>query len=532
MTIGKLASFAKDELSLTLTDGQLEVLEGFEAGGYSQAVWSAGRRGGKSTLADVVVLFDAIARDQLREHLMPGEPRIAGIVAQDHIHARRHIARCAAWVRRNPKLARLLVSETADELTFSNGSVIAAFPCSARSLRGDAWSCAVLDELGHYTDTTDGNASGERVYEAVEPSLAQFAEAGWLISISTPRWRQGMFWKLVQRGQSGTFPRLHYIHKTSLEMNSRLSAEYLAEKQRENPDNYRREYLAEFSDAGAFLDSLDVLACVRRGEGVLPPVEGIHYRAAIDPAFERDNFALAIAHREQDAVIVDGVWTWRAGFEVTLDQVTAVVKEYRLRDVVTDQHAAAAILDGLKRRGLTAVVRDWTNATKYNAYTRLKAALQSRTIELPDDEALVSELLNLEAVPTPSGLTKIAAAGSAHDDRASVLAALAQEMIGRIPAQIVAPPLGMTGRSVWLSEGQPDDAYEIAAGSHGLANVGAPPRPTVPVGAVCAFVNRDGRPCGSERFHEDGRCIRCDHWHSSVGSPGPSAPMPVLMTKH
>lgn len=280
--MSKIADFAREELGLTLTSGQLDVLEGFEAGGFSEGVWCCGRRGGKSTLADVIALYDALTRDQLRDFLLPGEPRIAAIVAQNLGRARRHITRCAAWVKRNPNLSRLLVSETADELTFSNGSAIAAFPCSARSLRGDAWSCAILDELAHFTDTTDGNASGQMVYEAISPSLAQFANAGWLISISTPRWRQGMFWSLVQRGQSGRFPRLHYVHKASQQMNDRLSAEYLAEKQLENPDNFRREYLAEFSDAGAFLDSLDVLGCVRRGEGILPPAEGVRYRAAID----------------------------------------------------------------------------------------------------------------------------------------------------------------------------------------------------------------------------------------------------------
>ncbi len=536
----KISTFAKEELGLSLTAGQLEMLEGFEAGGYSQAVWQCGRRGGKSTLASVLVLYDALARDHLREYLLPGEPRVSAIVAQNLQRARRHITRCAAWVKRNPSLKRLLVSETADELTFSNGAMISAYPCSARSLRGDAWSSCVLDELGWYVDTADGNASGDRVYEAVGPSLAQFAEAGWLISISTPRWRQGMFWTLVQRGQSGQFPRLHYVHKTSIEMNSKLSAEYLAEKEHENVDAYRREYLAEFSDIGAFLASLDVLGCVRRGENILPPAEGVHYRAAIDPAFSRDNFALGIAHREHDNLVVDGVWVWRTSFEAALDQVTEVLRSYRIRDqVVTDQFSSAAILDGLQRRGLTAVKRDWTAGSKYNAYTRLKAGLQSRTVELPDDEELVSELLNLEATPTPSGQDRIAAAGSAHDDRASVLAALALEMIGRKESLILSPVLSER-ISPWFSEGRDPSELAVAAGNRQPFNQAtrtpvdtATPQTSsaVPAGAVCGFVDRDGRACGSELFKDDGRCLRCDHPHSSVVNTGRAALMPVLMPK-
>jgi hypothetical protein len=526
--VSKIAAFARNELNLVLTEGQAEVLEGFESGGYSEAVWQCGRRGGKSTLADVLVLYDALYREALREYLLPGEPRVAAIVAQNLMRARRHITRILSWVKGNPKLKGMLESETVDELTFSNGSVIAAFPCSARSLRGDAWSSCVLDELGHFVDTTEGDASGDRVYGSVTPSLTQFADAGWLISISTPRFRQGMFWTLVQRAQGGQFPHLHYVHKTSLQMNSRLSPTYLARKELEDVDLYRREYLAEFTDAGAFLGNLDVLACVRRGEGILPPAEGIRYRCAIDPAFERDNFALAIAHTEQDTSIVDGVWVWRDGFDVTLDQVAAVVKTYRVRQLLTDQHSAAAILDGLKRRGLTARVRDWTNATKYNGFTRLKAALSTRTIELPDDQELISELLNLEASPTSGGLTRIAAAGSGHDDRASVLAALALEMLGRREA-VIAVPAGGTQASRWLSDGDGGgDDYTSVNAERSFANAGASPASVVPAGTICGHV-RNGSACTSENFKQDGRCIRCDA--SAAGASGAFVPMAILMPK-
>ena len=71
---------------------------------------------------------------------------------------------------------------------------------------------------------------------------------------------------------------------------------------------YRREYLAEFVAAGAFLDSVDVLGCVRRGEGVLPPALPNNYQGSIDPAFAVDNFSLGIAHVEGETVVIDRVW--------------------------------------------------------------------------------------------------------------------------------------------------------------------------------------------------------------------------------
>ncbi len=270
--MSQIVAFARDELGLILTPGQAEMVSEFEAGGYSEAVWKCGRRGGKSTLADVLVLYDAIARDHLREHLLPDEPRVAGIVAQNQERARRHIARCRAWVKRNPHLKKMLVKDEVDGLAFRNGSVIVAFPCSSRALRGDAWSVCILDELAHFVDTSDGPASAERIYEAASPALAQFADAGWMISISTPGWQSGQFFSLVGQAESGHYPAMHYASKTSSEMNPNLSAKWLAEPERKDPDLYRREYLAQFTAAGAFLDSVDVLACVRHGSGVLAPV--------------------------------------------------------------------------------------------------------------------------------------------------------------------------------------------------------------------------------------------------------------------
>lgn len=423
--MSQIVAFAKDELGLTLTPGQAEMVSEFEAGGFSEAVWKCGRRGGKSTLADVIALYDCIARDHLREHLLPDEPRIAGIVAQNQERARRHITRCRSWIKRNPRLKKMLVKDETDELGFVNGSAIVAFPCSSRALRGDAWSCAVLDELAFFIDATDGPASGERIYESVMPTMAQFAGEGWLVSISTPNWQSGQFWKLCQRGESGRHDDLHYVSKTSVEMNPRLSQKWLEEQQLKDPDLYRREFLAEFVAAGAFLDSVDVLACKRKGEGVLAPVQTNRYVGATDPAFAADNFSLGIAHVEGEMVVVDAVWVWhRSGFERTLDELVEVAKRYRIDTLRTDQFSSQAILEGLGRRGLGCYVRPWDNANKWQAFSRLKAALATRQVELPDDDALIQELLTLEARPTRSGQTFIGASGGAKDDRATVVAAL------------------------------------------------------------------------------------------------------------
>ena len=173
--MSSIAEFAHDELGLTLTPAQHEMVNSFEAGDYSQAVWQCGRRGGKSLLADVLAIYDALVRDHLRAKMRPGEPRISAIIAPRLEQAAAHIINCRMLIGNSPSLRKLLTAESTDALTFRNGSVIQAYPCSARSVRGGAWSSVILDEFGHFLTSEDGNAAGDRILDAVVPATAQFA---------------------------------------------------------------------------------------------------------------------------------------------------------------------------------------------------------------------------------------------------------------------------------------------------------------------------------------------------------------------
>jgi len=428
----KITTFAKRELGIELTPGQAHALSEFEQGSYQQAVWRWGRRSGKSLVADILALVDAITRDKLRSKLRAHEPRIAAIIAPRLEQAQEHIRNIASMVEASPRLKPLLVTQTADELMFNNASAIRAYPCSARSIRGGAWSSVVLDELGHYVTSEEGNAAGDRILEAALPALAQFGNDGWLVAISTPLWKQGAFYKLCQRADSGRFKYMHSLHATTAEMNPAVPPEWLAERQREDPDLFRREFEAAFLDgSSSYLSSEEILACVRtKGRRVLPPVATIQYAGALDPAYSHDAFAMAVVHREFETgmVVVDGTWSWtKGGHERTLDNLADIAKQYRLRALRTDQAATVPIKEGLAKRGLVTNYVPWDNANKADAYSKLKVLINTQAIELPSDDRLLQELFSLEARPTPSGLTRIAAAGSGHDDLASALAgAIAQ----------------------------------------------------------------------------------------------------------
>jgi hypothetical protein len=458
--VSAIGQFAATELGLTLTSGQAEMVTAFEEGHYSEAVWQAGRRGGKSLLADVIALYDIAARDHLRQYLRPGELRIAGIVCPRIDQAADHLANCRNLLDHSPRLKQMLVSATSEELLFSNAAAIRAYPCSARAARGGAWSSAILDELAHFIDADGSNAAAERVHAAVKPALAQFGEGeGWLISISTPRWKQGQFFQLTELAKSGRFASMHYVHKATREMNPAISATFLEEEQRKDPDLFVREYLAEFADGiASYLSSEDVVGCVRRGVNILPPRSGVAYRTALDPGFSQDAFAMTIAHQDGARTVVDGCWTWhRKGYDVTLNEVRDLAQAYGIRELMTDQSSAEPIRAGLQRRGLSVDYKPWTNETKSNAFSGLKLGLNTRQIELPDNPGLVEELINLEARALPSGLTRIAAAGAGHDDRATSLAAVVDALRPKLSEGFFVVDMngyGLSSGEEWRSAGE------------------------------------------------------------------------------
>jgi hypothetical protein len=429
-----LVAFARQHLGVELWPGQVDVLARWATSGKRRAILRLGRRSGKGLLAAVAAIHNSVVPDYVG-NLRPGEQRFVLVVATREQQAREfvRVVRELLAAAPDPDLAALVDEQasTADEVVFQTGVVIRSMPCSSRSTRGLPASLVIFDEAAHFISETDGPAAFQAVWRALVPSTAQFGPTGYVLVTSTPWGAQGPFYDLCRNAEAGTDGDTFHVHRATWEMNPAISRESLNGEFLADPEGAASEYGAEFvSGLGAFLDPAEVLACMQGGAGVLPPADGVRYSAAIDPAFSRDAFALGIAHREDETLVVDGVWTWnRAGFESTLDQVADVVRRYGVRTVRSDQFSSQAVLEGLQRRRLGCEPVAWDAKSKWEAFSRLKALIRMRTIELPDDDALRAELVGLEARALPSGLTRIAARGAGHDDRASVVAALTDTLM-------------------------------------------------------------------------------------------------------
>ncbi|MHB8689010.1 MAG: terminase large subunit domain-containing protein [Candidatus Dormibacteraceae bacterium] len=428
-----LVRFAREQLGVELYPGQIEVLDEWAASGKRKAVLCLGRRSGKGIISATAAIFNAVIPDY-STHLRPGETRFIVIVATKEQQAREHIRVIRELLANAPDLdLRTLVdsaASTTDEVVFTNGVVVRAMPCSARSVRGLAASLVIFDEFAHFQTETEGYQAARTVWRALTPSVAQFKQDGYVLVTSTPLWPSGPFYDLFQQGMTGADSNMFVARRPTWEVNANitradLDAEFLAD-----PEGAAVEFGADFSQGlGAYLDPVSVHSCVKKGLRDLPPLEGVQYIAAADPAFAAggDAFAFAIAHRQGDDFILDRLQTWRGkdsplNSDAVLDEIAGVARQYRVDSVVSDQYAIVPLGDALRRRGIVLRGQPLSNELKADMFGALKRAINLGQAQLLDDANLINELVHLELRPTPSGKPRIAAAAGHKDDRAMVVA--------------------------------------------------------------------------------------------------------------
>jgi len=442
---GLLAACADPRLlGLDLWPVQRRLLRDVE-GASRLHVWALGRRSGKSTAAAAVLAWDALLRPELAEMVRPGERRYSVAVATNLRQARLIVSAVRTLVERSPLLKPLIASMTDDEIVFSSGACVTAFPCTSRGSRGWPVSCMVLDEMAHHVDT-DGNSAAESVWRALVPSTAQFGGHGRVIAASTPWGSDGLFASLWAQADSGELRDATAHHATTAEANPTIDPEFLAAEEARDPESFKTEYQALFVGGGmAYLDPQAITDAVTL-PGELSPEQATGWVAGLDPAFSSDPFGLALVGRDQhdrQRLVLGLARGWQppkkkaAAFEerrLHEDAVLAEVADVCVRfgaRVVTDQFAATPIVDYLRRRGLNVQTRPMTAVSKSEVFAALRARLTAGTLDLYDHPDLLNELRRLR--------TKYAAGhaavvnprvGGSHGDLAQAAALAVAELRG------------------------------------------------------------------------------------------------------
>ena len=371
-----------------------------------------GARSGKSFLSSIIALYEAICRShKWRRHLMEDEVGYAMIIATKKEQAVDIIQRNATRLLQNaPKLRHYIDRDPlVSTLRLTNGMRITSLPCTSRSGRGFPIFCLIMDEIGHFY--TEGARADKDILGALSPRLAQFpgAKRGY---ISTPSAKQGLFWELFDEGFK--IERRTTFKAESIFMNPKLDIELLKREQQRDPENYAREFLAEFAEKVAAYFPYEKLQTCFVLVGDMAVREGVQYHAAIDQSglAGRDRFSFGIAHRDQGRqVVLDAIRSWdTCDINDVLPEIVALMRRYRLARLLADQYAAGWVRNAFAEHGIEVELAPRLP----QVYANTKGLVIAGNLQLPDNLELKDGLSSTQAYYGRNNSLSIAHERSVH----------------------------------------------------------------------------------------------------------------------
>jgi hypothetical protein len=194
-----------------------------------------------------------------------------------------------------------------------------------------------------------------------------------------------------------------------------------------DPASAAAEFGAEFrSDIESFITREVIDEVVVCGRHELPPVPGIHYVAAIDPAGGSggDSMTLAVSFRDPDGRgILAAIRERRPRFspEDVVFEFATLMKAFKIRKCTGDRWGGEFVREPFRKHGIEYVLAE---QPKSDFYRDCLPLLNSGKVELLDHPRLISQLAALEQRTARSGKTSIdhPPHAGAHDDIINVAA--------------------------------------------------------------------------------------------------------------
>lgn len=398
-----------------LTDGQ-SYHPGYER---SEGVFVLGARSGKSFLASIIALYEGTVREpQWRKYLNPGERAYIIIVATRLLQSQMVIGASCLRMLENSRISHFVEDAIACEISLTNGITILSLPCSSTAGRGLPICCLLLDEAAWYR--LEGPKQDIEIFRALRPRMSQFRGAKF-IAISTPASKQGLLYDLYSEGINVDKPTPNRLtcHGETFFVNPEVDPEFLESEKQRDPDNYDREFLALFCEMVDSFFPVDKLRECFVLSGDVPPDSRYRYFCAVDQSglSGRDRFAMSIAHKQKDGVVVDVNRTWatKSGAAI-ISEIKETTKPYNIPSVALDRYSGGWCKEAFEREGFETTIRDLLPPI----YVNMKSLVISGNVFLPDTKGLKEGLLQTVAFYGKSNKLSIGheRTASGHGDEA------------------------------------------------------------------------------------------------------------------
>jgi hypothetical protein len=426
-------------------------------------LWAvAGRRSGKSRIAAAVLVFIALFVEHTK--LAPGEVGHVLCISASKDQAKLIFEYALAFITASPVLRRELLDATSEEIELCGSVVIGVHSSSYKTVRGRTLLAVVMDEVA-YWPCDDAALPDRETYRAVVPAL--LAADGLLIAISSGYRRAGLLHTKYRAHFGRDDDDVLCIQAPTVALNPTIDPAIIEKAKASDSAAAEAEWLGGFRDDIAdFVDRATVEACVTDMCRERVPVSGVTYFAHIDPSGGRnDSFALAIAHRDRDVVVLDCVREVRPPFSpsAVCAEFAAVLRRYGIAKCTSDRYAAEWPVEEMAKNRIRV---EWCQLTSSALFLELLPMLNSKTVALLDHDRLVNQIAALERRPGRN-TDIVGHPPGGHDDVAvacagAAFAALSQERRG-----IVATGYGVhLGEIDWHVGGEPErsEVYRTADG--------------------------------------------------------------------
>lgn len=404
-----------------------------------------GRRGGKSRAAALLAVYEALFVDRT-DRLAAGEVATVMLMAADRAQAANALRYVRGLLHLNPMFARMILRESAEGIELSNRTILAVQTASYRAVRGYSVAAVIADEIAFWRADESANPDVE-IIAALRPALATLG--GKLIALSSPYAKRGALWDTYRRHYGQPGPVL-VAQAPSRVMNPELAPWLIEDAMQRDPAVARSEYLAQFrSDLADFVQREQVEALVRGSPIELTPEKRHRYIAFVDPSGGgADEFTLAIAHREDDRVVVDLVRARSGAPAEIVAEYAPLLRAYRVTRVQSDRYAGRWPADEFSRYGISC---EQSARPKSELYRDLLPVMLSGRLELPPDDRLICQLSALERRTSRGGRDHIDHPPGSHDDRANALAGVvALAGVARTGYRLEAETIGSCGPFPYL----------------------------------------------------------------------------------
>ena len=390
-----------------LESGKMILLEDFQiknfvepisSGQFEIFIFGTPKKNGKSTLSAGLGIHQLFFSEAV-------SPEVYSL-ASSKDQAKIIFEKAKKAIRRSPELRKAAkIYKDRIETPFNDG-LYQVLSADEDTAEGKNPSCILLDE---------GGVARWPLWISLLTAQAQRAGTNQhpiaLITMTAGHDPASPFHKLVQRAQRGKEPGT-FIFWTNDNPASWISPRWLAkQRKRLTPSEYARYHQNRWvSGSSSFVTQEDINRCI---DPSLSP-QGIgkshRYYVALDLGLVKDLAVLTIVHREGYLTILDQIRTWQGKKDspVLIDNLELELdKIYRLFNApgfTIDSWQAAQLCQRLSAKGYRVNEIKFTTAYIQELSSNLYSIIHNSLLKFWKDEALITELLSVEAKQQASGI--------------------------------------------------------------------------------------------------------------------------------